>query len=117
MNAHIRFAKKADNNVIVFSRSLKQIKGKCFDKDCDIPIVGRISGDLNPITTTSASSGVIFLDNADRENEDLQVVVSLQCTEKEVMWHATGSRGMEKGHIMLLSSMYPAKSIMIIITG
>ena len=65
-------------------------------------MVGRFSGELNPITTASASSGVIFLDNADREIEDLQVVVSLQCTEKDVTCHATGSRGMEMGHIMLL---------------
>lgn len=77
-------------------------------------MVGRFSGELNPITTASASSGVIFLD---REIEDLQLVVSLRCTEKDVTWHMTGSRGMEMRHIMLLSSTYPVKSIMIIITG
>ncbi|URE17372.1 hypothetical protein MUK42_13496 [Musa troglodytarum] len=64
----------------------------------------KFSGELNPITTASASSGVIFLDNADREIEDLQVVVSLRCSENDVTWHATGSRGMEMGHVMLVSS-------------
>ncbi|URE17370.1 hypothetical protein MUK42_13496 [Musa troglodytarum] len=116
MYTHIRFDKKAEKGIKSIFKLLK-IKGKCVDKDCDIPMVGRFSGELNPITTASASSGVIFLDNADREIEDLQVVVSLRCTENDVTWHATGSRGMEMGHVILLSSTYPAKSIMIIIVG